>query len=144
MKPATKNELDGDAWRLYDYITRHFIATLAKDCTYLTTTTTFNINDEIFTVSGKTLIDPGFTSVMTWQVNLIWSFSVTKLNLFISGVWKKWNFTRIYGKRKGAHHGCTFSRTPDRSAWLFNRIRTYHPHGETWNWYRRFNSRAHQ
>ncbi|XP_036147278.1 DNA topoisomerase 3-beta-1 isoform X2 [Monomorium pharaonis] len=27
MKHATRNELDGDSWRLYDYITRHFIAT---------------------------------------------------------------------------------------------------------------------
>lgn len=28
MKHATRNELDGDSWRLYDYITRHFIATV--------------------------------------------------------------------------------------------------------------------
>jgi DNA topoisomerase III len=28
MRPASRNELDGDAWRLYDYITRHFIATV--------------------------------------------------------------------------------------------------------------------
>lgn len=28
MKHATPNELDGDSWRLYDYITRHFIATV--------------------------------------------------------------------------------------------------------------------
>lgn len=30
MKHATRNELDGDAWRLYDYITRHFIATVSS------------------------------------------------------------------------------------------------------------------
>ncbi|KAJ8984467.1 hypothetical protein NQ317_012533 [Molorchus minor] len=62
-----KNELDGDSWRLYDYITRHFIGTLAKDCTYLSTTATLIINEEIFTVTGKSLLDPGFTKVMTWQ-----------------------------------------------------------------------------
>ncbi|KAL3266012.1 hypothetical protein HHI36_010201 [Cryptolaemus montrouzieri] len=67
MKLASRNELDGDAWRLYDYITRHFIATVSKDCRYLSTTVTLSINDEIFTASGKTLIDPGYTTVMTWQ-----------------------------------------------------------------------------
>jgi len=30
MKHATRNELDGDSWRLYDYITRHFIATVCS------------------------------------------------------------------------------------------------------------------
>ncbi|XP_049825992.1 DNA topoisomerase 3-beta-1 isoform X2 [Aethina tumida] len=67
MKAASRNELDGDSWRLYDYITRHFIGTLAKDCKYLSTTATLYINDEVFTVSGKSLIDPGFTTVMTWH-----------------------------------------------------------------------------
>ncbi|XP_023029815.2 DNA topoisomerase 3-beta [Leptinotarsa decemlineata] len=67
MKAASRNELDGDSWKLYDYITRHFIGTLAKDCKYLTTTATIIINDEVFTVSGKTLLDPGFTTIMTWQ-----------------------------------------------------------------------------
>lgn len=68
MKAATRHSLDGEAWKLYDYITRHFIATLAKDCKYLSTIVTFAINEEIFSLSGKTLLDPGFTTVMTWQV----------------------------------------------------------------------------
>ncbi|CAH0561430.1 unnamed protein product [Brassicogethes aeneus] len=67
MKSASRNELEGDAWRLYDYITRHFIGTLAKDCKYLSTTATIYIGEEMFTVTGKTLIDPGFTNVMTWH-----------------------------------------------------------------------------
>lgn len=67
-KLATQKELDGDAWKLYDYIARHFIGTVAKDCRYLSTTVTFKINSETFTTSGKTLIDPGFTTIMTWQV----------------------------------------------------------------------------
>lgn len=32
MKHATRNDLDGDTWRLYDYITRHFIATVNMCC----------------------------------------------------------------------------------------------------------------
>lgn len=69
MKLASRNDLDGDSWKLYDYIARHFIGTLAKDCKYRTKTITIDINGEIFTVSGKTLIDPGYTAIMTWQVN---------------------------------------------------------------------------
>lgn len=53
MKKATRNELDSEAWKLYDYITRHFIGTLARDCKYLSTTATILINEELFTVTGK-------------------------------------------------------------------------------------------
>lgn len=67
MKLATRNDLEGDAWKLYDYITRHFIATVSKDCKYLSTTVTFNIGSESFTCTGKTLLDPGYTTVMHWQ-----------------------------------------------------------------------------
>lgn len=67
-KLATQKELDGETWKLYDYIARHFIGTVAKDCRYLGTTVTFKINAETFTTSGKTLIDPGYTTVMPWQV----------------------------------------------------------------------------
>nr|CAD7456232.1 unnamed protein product [Timema tahoe] len=92
MKLATKGELDGDAWKIYDYITRHFIATevalcvshsslmssdrmkprledwaLSRDCKYLSTTVTFRAGNEIFTCTGKTLLDPGYTTVMHWQ-----------------------------------------------------------------------------
>ena len=30
MKLATRNDLDGDAWKLYDYIARHFVATVRQ------------------------------------------------------------------------------------------------------------------
>lgn len=73
-KLATRNELDGDAWKLYDYIARHFIASISDDCKYLTTTVTFNVNGEIFTTSGKTLLDPGYTAIMPWQVSMGFSF----------------------------------------------------------------------
>ncbi|KAJ8675377.1 hypothetical protein QAD02_011163 [Eretmocerus hayati] len=67
MRSASRNELDGDAWRLYDYITRDFIATLARDCKYLSTTVKIEIGMETFTVTGHSLIDPGYTSLLTWQ-----------------------------------------------------------------------------
>ncbi|XP_041366537.1 DNA topoisomerase 3-beta-1-like [Gigantopelta aegis] len=67
MKAASESALDHDSWRLYDYITRHFIATLSPDCTYLQTTVSFEIGAEKFSCTGKTLLDPGYTSVMEWQ-----------------------------------------------------------------------------
>ncbi|XP_065332165.1 DNA topoisomerase 3-beta-1 [Cloeon dipterum] len=67
MRTASRSELDGDSWRLYDYITRHFIATVSRDCTYLSTTAKFEIGKEVFKCTGKTLLDPGYTIVMHWQ-----------------------------------------------------------------------------
>lgn len=40
---------------------------LSTDCIYLLTTLTFTIGDEVFSCSGKTVIDPGFTAIMPWQ-----------------------------------------------------------------------------
>lgn len=67
MKPATRAELDGDAWKIYDYITRHFIASVSQDCKYLSTVATFEVGSETFSCTGKTLLDPGYTTVMHWQ-----------------------------------------------------------------------------
>ncbi|XP_046665335.1 DNA topoisomerase 3-beta-1 [Homalodisca vitripennis] len=67
MKAASRTELDGESWKLYDYITRHFIATVSQDCRYLSTTITLAIGTEKFSTTGKTLLDPGYTTVMHWQ-----------------------------------------------------------------------------
>ena len=67
MSPATEAELGGDAWRLYDYIVRHFIATVSPDCHYLQTTVKFEVGQEQFSYSGKAVTSPGFTGVMYWQ-----------------------------------------------------------------------------
>ena len=66
MRLAREGELSGDAWRLYDYIARHFIATLSPDCKYLQTKILFTAGEEAFSFSGKTPIDAGFTSIMPW------------------------------------------------------------------------------
>ncbi|XP_057602423.1 DNA topoisomerase 3-beta-1 isoform X2 [Hippopotamus amphibius kiboko] len=67
MKSATEAELGGEAWRLYEYITRHFIATVSHDCRYLQSTISFRIGPERFSCTGKTVISPGFTEIMPWQ-----------------------------------------------------------------------------
>nr|KAG5699160.1 hypothetical protein BaRGS_014459 [Batillaria attramentaria] len=66
MRSARQSDFDPDSWRLYDYITRHFIATLSPNCLYLQTTVYFEIGPERFSCSGKVLTDPGFTEVMPW------------------------------------------------------------------------------
>ncbi|KAJ8263716.1 hypothetical protein COCON_G00161730 [Conger conger] len=67
MRAASESELGTDGWRLYEYITRHFIATVSQDCKYLQTIIAFSIGTEAFSCSGKTLISAGFTEVMPWQ-----------------------------------------------------------------------------
>jgi DNA topoisomerase III len=67
MKLANRGDFDGDTWRLYDFICRHFMGTLSRDLKYKSTTTRFNIDGEIFTATSNVLIDAGFTKVMTWQ-----------------------------------------------------------------------------
>lgn len=134
MRCADRAQLDHDSWRLYEYITKHFIGTvctcclkslvqlltypyltwfcctftfgsllqystvifqklkselqyvvrcvsaetlpcsltvacvyflqLMPDCKYLSTTISISIGQESFSISGKQLIDPGFTKVM--------------------------------------------------------------------------------
>ncbi|XP_042721854.1 DNA topoisomerase 3-beta-1 [Lagopus leucura] len=67
MKAATEAELGGDGWRLYEYITRHFIATVSADCKYLQTNISFSIGPERFSCVGKVVTSPGFTEIMPWH-----------------------------------------------------------------------------
>lgn len=80
MKNATRADFDGDTWRLYDYIVRHFMGTLSRDLKYKSTTAKFIIDGEVFTNTSNVLIDAGFTKVMTWQAfgefNLIFQIMI--------------------------------------------------------------------
>ena len=69
VRLATETELGGgDSWRIYDYVARHFLASLSPDCTVKKTKVTFEAGKEIFTASGMTVIRPGFTTIMHWKV----------------------------------------------------------------------------
>lgn len=52
----------GDSWRLYEYITRYFIATVSADCKYLQTNISFSIGPERFNCVGKVVTSPGKTN----------------------------------------------------------------------------------
>ncbi|XP_073169832.1 DNA topoisomerase 3-beta-1 isoform X4 [Lepidochelys kempii] len=71
MRAATEAELGGDGWRLYEYITRHFIATVCADCKYLQTTISFIIGPEHFTCVGKMVISPGTDASIPVHINNI-------------------------------------------------------------------------
>eukprot|EP00928_Gymnodinium_smaydae_P066381 TRINITY_DN493_c0_g1_i1.p1 TRINITY_DN493_c0_g1~~TRINITY_DN493_c0_g1_i1.p1 ORF type:complete len:870 (-),score=213.50 TRINITY_DN493_c0_g1_i1:206-2782(-) len=63
VRAGTESQI-GDGWRLYDMITRHFLATISGDCKFMRTKVKFSVNDEEFAVSGRKVIDPGFTRIM--------------------------------------------------------------------------------
>ena len=66
-RSVARGELDGDSWRIYDYIVRHYLATVATNCKYEQTSVTFDCGGEIFSLTGKKVTDPGFTAIMSHQ-----------------------------------------------------------------------------
>lgn len=62
-----RGDVDNDTWRVYDYICRHFLATVSHDLRYRQTTSKFNVGAEKFACVTNKLLDSGYTKVMTWQ-----------------------------------------------------------------------------
>lgn len=53
MAVATEREIGGgDDWRIYEYVTRHFLATVSPNCKYVKTSARFDIGGETFKCSG--------------------------------------------------------------------------------------------
>mmetsp|Transcript_9240 Transcript_9240/g.21182 ORF Transcript_9240/g.21182 Transcript_9240/m.21182 type:complete len:859 (-) Transcript_9240:33-2609(-) len=63
VRAGTEGQV-GEGWRLYDMICRHFLATVSGDCKFMRTRVKFDINGEDFVVTGRKVIDPGFTKIM--------------------------------------------------------------------------------
>ena len=66
---ATEHDLDTDSWRIYDYVTRHFLGSVSGDCVYRRTKASFSCAGESFTATGTAPVRPGFTAVMPWRVS---------------------------------------------------------------------------
>lgn len=64
---ATPEELGGDAWRLYEFITKYFIASISPDCKYEELTVTVSIGSESFSATGKNTLENGWTELMPWK-----------------------------------------------------------------------------
>nr|CAG4647659.1 EOG090X00WU [Moina brachiata] len=66
LKSASRDALEYDSWRIYDYVVRHFIASVSSDCKYQVVKLDFEIGTELFSASSKLVTDPGFTASMPW------------------------------------------------------------------------------
>jgi DNA topoisomerase-3 len=64
---ANRTELSREEWRLYDYITRHFIASLMPNTKYTETKYVIAIGNERFHYTCKTVEDRGFMHAMPWK-----------------------------------------------------------------------------
>lgn len=68
MKAAPRDEFNkGNDWRLYDYITRHFIASLMDDVQYEEHTYMFDIGGEEFVFTCHVVQERGFLYAMPWK-----------------------------------------------------------------------------
>jgi len=67
MQNASYSEIgNSDHYRLYEYIVKHFLATLSPDCSYLQTEVIFLISSERFSCITKSPLKAGFTEIMPW------------------------------------------------------------------------------
>eukprot|EP00920_Eleutheroschizon_duboscqi_P012971 GHVT01030767.1.p1 GENE.GHVT01030767.1~~GHVT01030767.1.p1 ORF type:complete len:759 (-),score=151.53 GHVT01030767.1:1712-3988(-) len=65
VRAASEGQLGGpDEWRLYELVTRNFLASVSPDCKFLKRKVVLQIGGELFSVTGRKLIDPGFTAVL--------------------------------------------------------------------------------
>ncbi|CAG8638027.1 972_t:CDS:10, partial [Paraglomus brasilianum] len=64
MRKAEEGDLSGDTWRVYSYVTRHFLGSISPDMRYIRTTAIVKINNEIFECSGSRVDRAGFTSIL--------------------------------------------------------------------------------
>ncbi|GAB4821904.1 hypothetical protein N2152v2_008950 [Parachlorella kessleri] len=68
VRGATEMELGGgDAWRLYEFVARHFLGSLSSDCVLRKVRVAFAAGAESFAAMGTTVIKPGFTAIMPWK-----------------------------------------------------------------------------
>jgi DNA topoisomerase-3 len=61
-------DVGGDASRLYELITRHFIATLSPAASWLRTTVHVDIGGEEFSVGGRSDVKLGWLAVVTYAL----------------------------------------------------------------------------
>lgn len=64
---ATERALGGHAWRVYDYVARHFFASISPDCEFEKLKATWELQGERFTSSTVEVLKPGYTLVLTHE-----------------------------------------------------------------------------
>lgn len=74
MRLASYNALSSDEWRVYEYVVRHFVGSVSRNCRYQKSTAEFVLGSERFSCTGTEVIDPGFTEVLTLALTLTLTF----------------------------------------------------------------------
>ena len=68
MRAAPRDEFSkGNEWKIYDYVTRHFIASLHDDCEYLERKILVDLNGFQFSYTWHEMTDRGFLFAMPWK-----------------------------------------------------------------------------
>lgn len=66
VKSADESQLSDLEWRLYQFITQNFLATISKSAHYKVIKANFMVGPEFFEVSGKQMISQGFLEITPW------------------------------------------------------------------------------
>eukprot|EP00878_Enallax_costatus_P033145 GHUV01036535.1.p1 GENE.GHUV01036535.1~~GHUV01036535.1.p1 ORF type:complete len:508 (+),score=89.61 GHUV01036535.1:521-2044(+) len=70
VRAATAEELGGgDAWLIYEFVARHFLASISGDCVLQKTKAVMVAGGETFTATGSVVLRPGFTAIMPWKAS---------------------------------------------------------------------------
>lgn len=79
MRAAPRDEISkGNEWKIYEYVTRHFIASLHDDCEYLERKLNVDLNGYNFSYTWHEMVDRGFLFAMPWKQR---SMSLNEVNM---------------------------------------------------------------
>ena len=56
-----------EEWKIYDLLTRHFLATISKDAELAETTVKAGMGGEVFTAKGTAIIKQNWLEVFPWE-----------------------------------------------------------------------------
>lgn len=64
LKALSRSQLGNDEWRLYDFISRHFMATISTDAKYIKRHVRFSAGKHEFQLEGVKVTSKGFTDIL--------------------------------------------------------------------------------
>ena len=67
VKGARKEEMDANEWKIYDLISRHFLATISKDAIGNETKVDAQVGSEIFTAKGLIIEEQNWLEVFPFE-----------------------------------------------------------------------------
>jgi DNA topoisomerase III len=66
VRAAYRHEFDDHEWKIYSYVTRHFMGCVSPDAIYDSVAVMFESAGEQFNLKGKVLKEEGFLEIMHW------------------------------------------------------------------------------